>query len=341
MQKAMMAMLALSLVVPAVRAQQPDDKQAAARRELEHKMQQLEQQMRDLERELARMQPDRRPTVVTTRPWIRVYGGHAYLGVNVSTDKNPATDSIGAVLTGVTPGGPADQAGLKAGDVLTTFNGERLSGRYPAAGDEESEPGRKLVDFAGELAEGDSVKVDYRRGKEMHRATIVARNLDAGSWGFAFTTPMPRVHVETGEIADALSDEARVKTALEYDKALQAVIPSLAGTSFMYDRWFGMELVAMNSELGDYFGTSDGLLVIRAPDDSTLNLKSGDVILDVDGRKPTSQTQLVRILSSYAPGEELHLNIMRQKRRVTVTAKIPDRHRSRDGFDWERDDLMR
>lgn len=320
MRKWLMVLAGLALAGPAAsRAQQkPEDKEAATRRQLEQKMRELEQQMRQLQRDMARLEPERRQATARARtPMVEVFTGRAYLGVTVATDKTPATDSIGAVLAGVSPGGPADQAGLKAGDIITTFNGEKLAGSYPAAGEEESEPGRKLVDFAHRLESGDTVQVEYRRGKETHRATVVARELDARTWGFTVTTPMPpmpKIRVETGDFADAVRAEL-----------------ALAGLT---GGWRDLELVALNPELGDYFGTSEGLLVIRAPGDSSLALKGGDVILAIDGRKPASQSQIARILRSYGPGEEVRIDIMRQKRKMTVTAKIPERRSRRDGWDW-------
>lgn len=340
MRKTMMAVLALCLAVPAARAQQ-SEQQAAQRRELEQKMQQLEQQMRDLQRELARMAPEEARLRAATAPTAFSVFGRAHIGVILKSDKSPATDSVGALLTAVTAGGPAEQAGLKAGDIITTFNGEKLVGDYPAADEDESAPGIKLRDLASDLSDGDTVKVDYRRGKETHRATILARNLPSGSWSFAFTTPPARVHVETGDMARAVQ-RAQGDAYRAQAEALSNVMPLVAST-WMYDRWFDMELVALNPELGDYFGTSTGLLVIHAPADSTLDLKGGDVILSVDGRTPASQPQLIRILRSYAPGETIHLDIMRQKHRTTVTAKVPERHSSRDGmdFDWQGRGIMR
>lgn len=323
MRKAIMAVMALCLAVPVARAQQ-SGQQTAQRRELERKMQQLERQMQDLQRQLARMAPGEVRVRRLAEPIFEVFG-RAHLGVTLKADKSPATDSIGALLLAVTPGGPADQAGLKPGDIVTSFNGEKLAGSYSAADQDESAPGIKLRDLAGDLSDGDTVKVDYRRGKETHGATIVARDLPTGSWGFALTVPPTRVQVETQDLQNEL---VRARAGI------RAALPTVVG-EWMYDRWFDMELVALNPELGEYFGTSTGLLVIRPPDDSTLNLKGGDVILTVDGRKPASQAQLVRILRSYAPGEAIHLDILRQKRHVTVTAKIPERHSRQDGMDWD------
>lgn len=306
-----MAALALAMAVPAVSAQQSGSQaqQEAQRRELREKMNELQRQMRELEREMARLEPElrARAMVVPRTPVVQLFGNRARLGVNLDLAKNAATDSIGAVLAGVTPSGPADRAGLRAGDIVTTFNGERLAGRYPAAGERESEPGRKLWDFAQELEEGDTVVVDYRRGKETHRATIVAKRL--GSEGFSFTVTPPDVRIETAPMI--------------------ATLEGLRGSLIWSTGWLDVELVRLNADLGDYFGTTEGLLVVRAPSDSELQLKGGDVILSVDGRPATSQAQLMRVLRSYEPGEDVKLDIMRQKRRQTLTVRVPERRTPR------------
>ena len=334
------AAVALTLMVPGAAAQQQSGQQAAQRRELERKMQQLEQQMQGLEQELARMAPEEAQLRAATGPMLRLFDQHARLGVIVQADKDLATDSIGAKITGVTPGGPAEQAGLKAGDIITTFNSEKLAGGYPAAGADESAPGIKLRDLASDLSDGDTVKVDYRRGREIRHATIVARALLGESLGYAFATQLPRVNVESGEIADVVQAQRRAAEARA--EAFRSAMPAMVGP-WMYDRWFDMDLVALNPELGSYFGTNTGLLVVHPPDDSTLDLKSGDVILSVDGRTPTSQPQLVRILRSYGPGETIHLDVMRHQHRMTVTATIPGHDGSRDGMDldWHHRGIMR
>src|SRR5512146_1976394 len=99
-------------------------------------------------------------------------GNRARIGVLVNRQANAESDKYGAKIDGVTPEGPADKAGLKAGDIITRFNGTSLAG---AGGDnvEESGPGAKLIELVGDLEVGDTVKLEYRRGSEPKTATLV------------------------------------------------------------------------------------------------------------------------------------------------------------------------
>ena len=107
-------------------------------------------------------------------------------------------------------------------------------------------------------------------------------------------------------------------------------------SSFMPFHWFDMELaddylisypILLNPDLGAYFGTADGILVVRAPEGDDLKLKSGDVILSIDGREPTSPSHALRIVRSYEAGETMNIEIMRDKRRQTLSVTIPERER--------------
>lgn len=230
------------------------------------------------------------------RMFVYGFGDHrARIGVVVRTDASPETDTLGAKIEGVTPGGPADRAGLEVGDIITKFNGTPLA-RVPAPEEGQSGPGAKLVELARRLAPGDTVRLEYRRGNETKQATLVAEEL-----GRTFEFTMPHV------------PEIRV-------------LPGEEGMAFCFgDRWCDLDLVKLNPELGEYFGTKEGILVVKAPADSSLPLRSGDVILAIGGRKPASPSHAMRILRSYEPGETVTLDIMRRQRRLSVTWKVPPR----------------
>lgn len=85
------------------------------------------------------------------------------------------------------------------------------------------------------------------------------------------------------------------------------------------------ELVELSPQLGKYFGTDKGLLVVRAPSDDGFKLQDGDVILDIDGRVPNGVAHAYQILSSYRAREALKMHVMRQQKRVELAVEVPDR----------------
>src|SRR3989441_9677563 len=89
------------------------------------------------------------------------------------------------------------------------------------------------------------------------------------------------------------------------------------------DSWCELDLVTLNGDLGEYFGTKEGILV-KAPADSSLPLRAGDVILSIAGRKPTSPAHAMRILRSYEAGETVSIELMRKQKRMTVAWKVPE-----------------
>jgi S1-C subfamily serine protease len=66
------------------------------------------------------------------------------------------------------------------------------------------------------------------------------------------------------------------------------------------------------------------VLVIHAPKDGTLGLKGGDVVQAVDGRKPVSPSHLLRILRSYDRGETFKLDVLRNRKRETISARLAE-----------------
>lgn len=233
------------------------------------------------------------------------------IGVVVSTEANATTDRLGARIEGVTPGAPAARAGIRAGDVITKLNGTALGGAAADASD-ESGPGMKLLELARALEPGDTVRVEYRRGSEVKTATLVAEDLG----GDAFTMVAPKVRV--GPMPDMrmfLPEMDELRGHFEW--------------SGMRSPWSGLEFVSVERDLGEYFGVTEGLLVVKVRADSGMPLRAGDVILAIDGRKPTSPSHALRILRSYEVGESVKLDIQRKQRKQAVTWTVPEREQVR------------
>lgn len=245
---------------------------------------------------LAAQEPERERSPEHRREFrVRVVGG-PMIGLVLGTERDSAAARAGARVERVLPGSPAEEAGIQAGDVITRFN------TTPLASD--TAPARRLSELARGLEPGDSVRLEYRRGDQTRTATVVMREMERG---FAYAMP-------------AMPEMARVR-------ALHAMPEMVHRLGELRDRvgfargWHGLELVDLNPQLGEYFNTREGTLVVDTRNDS-LPIRPGDVILRIDGRTPQDAAHAERILASYRPGEQVRLEVMRKQRRETVTWEV-------------------
>jgi hypothetical protein len=245
-------------------------------------------------REVARLSSELAAPMVQT--FTRRLGGapRAMLGLNIENADG------GVLVRAVSPGGPAATAGVEAGDLIVSIDGLMLAtegGRPPAS---------VLLDRLEGVEPGSIVALMVRRGGDER--------------GFEVETAADPVAVFSGGMITpgARAGDRSFPAALERLERLgqwQRIGP--AGT------WRGLELVALTPGLGSYFGTEQGLLVVRAPADHPLGLRDGDVILDIGGRAPSSPEHAMRILTSFEPGETLRVAIMRERRRSTLEFEVP------------------
>lgn len=224
----------------------------------------------------------------------------ARLGVSVDLQ---STDSTGALIEAVTPGGPAAKAGIKSGDLITRIDGKALGG---------SEAGSRLIEIASQLKPEQTVALEYQRAGTRHTTSLVTGD-EPISW-----------ERSEGPMGFTLAPD------MSFERFPQGFAFGTGPGNFTFEMGgalMNLQLAPLNPDLGQYFGTSEGVLVINVPKESALGLKPGDVVLTIDGRKVSGVSSLFRILRSYEPEDSFKMDIMRNKSRTTITGKLDRPHR--------------
>jgi len=213
----------------------------------------------------------------------------AMLGVNIGTSQ-PREEGI--EIMGVSPGGPAESAGLRTGDVILSVNGKSLKKSA------DKSPGTQLVEFMRSVEPGQVVKLEYQRAGKRQTAEVITKRAEP---------PFARV--------------LRERMLLALPEGMD--LPDFEGILSPNRSFRSLELVPITPKLGQYFGTDKGLLVVRAPAEPGFQLEEGDVLMSIDGRTPDSPGHAFRILRSYQPGEKVKLGVLRNRKRLDLEIVTP------------------
>jgi C-terminal processing protease CtpA/Prc len=231
----------------------------------------------------------------------------AMLGVQI----DPESGREGARVRSVSPGGPAAEAGLQSGDVIIALDGKSVAGGENA--------GRALIDQMRSVNPEQKVKVRVIRSGKNKDLIVIARPFGRGFGGEERVIDMHRLPDMVGPMAGVAG-----APGMPVMRQFHMRFP---------DEFGGMELASITPKLGAYFGATEGVLVVQAPENDALKLEDGDVIQTIDGRKPDDGAHALRILRSYSSGEKLNLTVLRQRKPVTLAVTMPDRPEMREFFE--------
>jgi len=224
--------------------------------------------------------------------------GSSFLGVGVAevdADRVKALnlkEERGAEVTSVEEDSPAAKAGVKVGDVILDYNGQRVEGA------------EQLVRLVGETPVGRQVKLVISRNGATQTLTAAIGSRPAstvffpGEREFRFTMPEIRI-----------PDMPRPLMSIQ-------------------SRTLGVDVESLNSQLAEYFGVKEGALVRAVSKGSAAEkagLKAGDVITRIADKRVTSPKDISNALRSTASGKPFAVTVMRDRKEVTLNATIEEK----------------
>ena len=227
-------------------------------------------------------------------PLLSLVGPGSSIGITVRD-----TDS-GVVVQEVRSETPASRAGLKEGDVVTEFDGERT--RSTA----------QFTRLVRETAPGRTVKIVVLRNGMPTTMDIAPEGRDAVDLN------IPNL---TRNFERQLQGWPR-DFAFEFDG--DGVFSRLS------QRRLGVIVTPLSDQLATYFGVKQGVLVSEVTAGSaaeTAGLKAGDVITMVRGQSVVDPGDVVRELSAAESGANVEIRVTRERKEITVTARMPERAR--------------
>lgn len=224
------------------------------------------------------------------------------IGVTVH-DGTPgdAKDSApGVVVDEVQDNSPAARAGLKSGDRIVEYDGDRVRSV------------RQFSRVVQETAPDRTVAVVVTRGDQ--RLTVNV-------------TPEP-----SSDFGLRLLQGPAVWSTLTPPPAPRAprAVPVVPAVPFRFEGFgrparFGVSIESLNGQLAAYFGVKDGVLVDSVVDGSTAakaGLKAGDVITAINGDHVAELSDVPRTLARLDSGAAVTIEIVRDRKALTLKGTL-------------------
>lgn len=235
----------------------------------------------------------------------------------------PDADS-GVRIAGVTPDSGAAKAGLKTGDRIVSVDGKQV------LGDRGELRMRNLRKLLGDLEAGEKTAIGYvRDGRKATvdvtpspggRMFVWSGDASGGDGAFAFPAgdfdfdfdfdAMPG-------IADEIRREIIRIGPLDVCKDGACDAPALLSAF----RWNGLNLAAVDAQLGRYFGTDRGVLVLSTGD--LAGLQAGDVIQRVEGKPVDSPREAMAALRGKPEGAKVAITYLRDRKTGNTQVTVP------------------
>jgi serine protease Do len=226
--------------------------------------------------------------------------GGSYLGVGVAEVTAERAKALnlreerGVEITRVADDSPAAKGGLKSGDVVLEYNGQRLEGI------------EQFMRLVRETPAGRDVKLAISRNGAMEQ--VVVRTGSRKSW-------------LSGKLTEGALEIPRIEMP-------EIRIPDVPRATFSWRSSFlGIEGESLDTQLAEFFGVREGVLVrsvVKGSAADKAGLRAGDVIVRVDDTKIATPREITAAVRGARSKKTVALAVVREKRDVSVTLPVED-----------------
>jgi serine protease Do len=219
-------------------------------------------------------------------------------------------DAGGVLIDEVEEESPAEKAGLKRGDVIVEFDGERVRGA------------RHFSRLVQETPDGRSVKATIVRDGSRQTIDITPTAGERFGWSQDRIIALPDIEQEIERSLETLP--RNFSFDFDWDAS-----PMIAGGT---RGRLGARLQPLTGQLAEYFGVKEGVLVSSVDADSPAakaGLKAGDVITSVNGRTVNDTRDITQEIRGADEGKDVEIQVLRDRKSLTLKAQLPERRSSR------------
>lgn len=229
-----------------------------------------------------------------------VFAVPGYLGVNYEPiDEEYAKDNnlpvnYGVYITSVVEGKGAEKAGIKSGDIIVEIDNQKI---------EDGTIFQKIIADKG-AKEKVNLKV-IRDGKTFNLEAVLSES--PKSYSIAFVDSKDSIKALPERVIAISSDYRPFKSGDKWSVMIS-----------------GMSILKLNSDLADYFGVKDGLLVLNVGKDSAsekAGFKAGDVLSAIDGKSVLNSSDLEQVFKTDDDNKEHKFTVVRKNKEITLNLK--------------------
>jgi serine protease Do len=223
-------------------------------------------------------------------------GTGSYLGIGVADITAERVKALklneerGVEVTRVEEGSPAEKGGLKTGDVVLEYNGERIEGL------------EQFMRMVRETPPGREVKLSVTRDGGMQQLVVKTGARKSMLTGKVEHFEFPRLAVPDFRMPDVPRAYMSWRSTI-----------------------LGIEAESLDAQLAEFFGVKEGVLVrsvIKGSAAEKAGLRAGDVITKVDDKAVSTPREITTSLRSTRGKNSVVMTAVREKRETTFTVAL-------------------